>query len=62
MTSPRRVTFKQIDVTRAIRGARAGGAENVRLEILPDGRMIIQTVPISIEGNGLANPWDEVLQ
>lgn len=62
MTSPRRATFKQIDVTRAIRGAFAGGAGNVRVEILPDGRMIIQTVPSGPANPGTANEWDEVLQ
>lgn len=62
MTSPRRATFKQIDITRAIRGARAGGAEQVRIELTPDGRMILETVPSTAPPKGFENEWDEVLQ
>lgn len=62
MTSTRRPTFKQIDITRAIRGARAAGAENVRIELSPDGRMIVQTVPTAADSQAFSNPWDEVLQ
>ena len=34
-------TFKQADVTRAIKGARAAGMEPTRVEIYQDGRIVI---------------------
>ncbi|KQM88441.1 hypothetical protein ASE67_01395 [Sphingomonas sp. Leaf23] len=33
--------FKQIDVTRAVRGALAGGVPVSRTEITPDGKIVI---------------------
>ena len=56
----RRGSFRQADVTRAFRAAHAAGAEEVRVEIEPDGRMIIiggKTAPGST-----SNPWDAVLR
>lgn len=37
----KRVAFLQGDVTRAIKGARAAGLDPGRVEIAPDGRIII---------------------
>jgi hypothetical protein len=34
-------TFRQADVTRAIRAARAGGVDIGRIEIATDGRIVI---------------------
>ncbi len=62
MTAPRRPSFKQIDVTRAIRGARAAGVEVDRVEVLSDGRMIVQIARNRPDSQGFANEWDEVLQ
>jgi hypothetical protein len=36
-------TFKQADVTRLIRAARAAGIEVLRIEIDPSGRIVITT-------------------
>ena len=36
-------TFRQSDITRAIRAARKAGVENVRDEIAKDGRIVIVT-------------------
>lgn len=34
-------TFKQGDVTRAVRGAFAAGAQSVRVEVDKDGRIVV---------------------
>jgi hypothetical protein len=36
-------TFRQSDITKAIRAARKAGVENVRVEITKDGRIVIVT-------------------
>ena len=36
-------TFRQSDITKAIRAARKAGVENVRVEIAKDGRIVIVT-------------------
>jgi hypothetical protein len=46
-------TFRQTDVTRALRAARAAGFEHVRVEIDKDGKIAI------VAGNGVDRP-DEV--
>lgn len=38
-----RAAFRQSDLTRAIKGAKAGGFEPARAEILPDGRIVLST-------------------
>lgn len=38
-----RCTFRQADLTRAIKAARAAGAEVQQIEIAPDGRIILVT-------------------
>jgi hypothetical protein len=38
-------TFRQSDITRAIRAARAAGVENPRIEITKDGKLVIITAP-----------------
>jgi hypothetical protein len=53
-----KTTFKQADVERAIRSARASGIKVETLEIItPDGT----TIRVSGEKNCNVNPWDEVL-
>ena len=54
-------TFKQADVTRALRGAVAAGVEVQRIEIDKTGKIVVITgrperVPVSN-----INDWDEVL-
>jgi hypothetical protein len=39
----RAARFKEIDVTRAIKAAGKAGARDVRVEIEPDGRLVIIT-------------------
>lgn len=36
-----RAAFRQVDLTRAIKGAKAGGFDPARAEILPDGRIVL---------------------
>jgi hypothetical protein len=55
----RAARFTQSDLTKAIKGARAGGINPRRIEIDPSGRIIICTTD---DQHGGANPWDEVLQ
>jgi hypothetical protein len=56
--------FKQTDLTRALKGARAAGMEVARIEIEKDGRIVV--VPGKTTGQPEAddstmsqsNPWD----
>ena len=52
-------TFRQSDITKAIRAARKAGVENVRVEIAKDGRIVIVTAADS-EPKAEANEWDRV--
>lgn len=36
-----KAAFRQSDLTRAIKGAKAGGFDPARAEILPDGRIVL---------------------
>lgn len=58
MSRPAR--FRQADLTRAVKGARASGLPVQRVEIDPNGKIVI------LFGGGPAitggNEWDEVLQ
>lgn len=55
MTAPAR--FRQSDVTRAIKAARAAGADDVRVELEPNGKLVILTGQLA---KGERNPWDDV--
>lgn len=57
MTAPAR--FRQADITRAIRAAKAAGAAEVRVEIEPGGKIIIMTGRAAAPES--SNPWDEVI-
>lgn len=52
-------TFKQRDVTAAVKAARAGGMEVARVEIGKDGRIVI-VAGKPVEGTKLqpTNEWD----
>ena len=39
----KRATFTQAEITRAVKGAQAGGMKITRVEILPDGRISVST-------------------
>lgn len=61
MTAPAR--FKQDDVKRAVAGALGAGLRVGRVEITPDGRIVVHTE----SGGGQAstdsdNPWDRELR
>lgn len=53
-------TFRQRDVTAAIRAAEAAGKEVYRVEIGKDGKIVIITSREEAEAIMVeANPWDE---
>jgi hypothetical protein len=51
-------TFRQSDITKAIRAARKAGVENVRLEITKDGKLVIITGTPIEPAQAEANEWD----
>jgi len=54
-----KAAFKQIDVTRAVRGALAGGVPVTRTEITPDGRIVVfHDQPAPRPGN-LFDQWKQ---
>lgn len=54
MTAPAR--FKQDDLTRAVRGAERAGMRVGRVEIAPDGSIVL--VSESVAPSAPENPWD----
>jgi hypothetical protein len=55
-----RCTFRQRDVTRAIRGARAAGIDVARIEIGNDGKIVILPTQSAAAPETARNEWDEV--
>jgi hypothetical protein len=56
-----RCTFRQKDVTRALRGAVAAGVEVQRIEIDTDGKIIMVTgKPKEQIDEGGSNEWDNI--
>jgi hypothetical protein len=54
-------TFKKNDVVRMIAAVHATGLEVARVEVRPDGLIVV--VPGKPEEtNGATNPWDKVLK
>lgn len=54
-------TFKQIDVTRAVKGARAAGVDVARIKIGKDGTIQIETgKPTDEPDKPEINEWDVV--
>lgn len=45
----RRAVFKQADVERALRAAKAVGYKHATVDILPDGTLRLLTQPIAVE-------------
>jgi hypothetical protein len=43
--------FRQVDLTRAVRGAKAAGLEVTRVEIGPDGRIVLSAGKIEPPAN-----------
>ena len=61
--SRRPSTFRQTDLTRALRGARAAGVEIARVEIDKDGRIIVVAAMPTDEHSDVGegrNEWDAV--
>jgi hypothetical protein len=56
----RRSSFRQSDVTRALRGAEKGGMRVERVEIGPDGKIMMFSGS-SASSCTPSNPWDEEL-
>ncbi len=52
--------FRQRDVTRAIRGARAAGVEVARIELDKEGRIVIVPAQAATTSEAKRNEWDEV--
>lgn len=57
--APRRASFKQSDVTRALKGAANAGMQIERFEITTNGRIVILLQATA--RNPMDNPWDEVI-
>lgn len=55
----RRASFKQSDVTRALKGVEKAGMRVGRVEITPNGKIVIQSQDDS--DNRIRNEWDDVL-
>jgi hypothetical protein len=55
-----RARFKQDDLTRAVRGVEKGGMRVGRVEITPDGRIVLLTDSVAAPISD--NPWDEDLK
>ena len=53
------LTFRQTDVTRAVKAVVAAGVEVARVEVDREGRIIVVARPAGEPGNPDRNPWDE---
>jgi hypothetical protein len=64
--SNRPATFRQVDISRAVRGATAAGLAVGRVEIDPTGKIVLvaATEPrgANSDRQGDTNEWDEVLK
>lgn len=55
MTAPARI--RQSDLTRALKAAAAAGLGDVRVEVEPNGKIVIMSGRLAKAGE--PNPWDE---
>lgn len=53
----KRATFRQADLTRAVKAARAAGLDVARIEINPDGKIVLEQSRETISGP--SNAFDE---
>lgn len=58
----RPASFRQVDVSRALKGAKAAGFAVGRVEISTDGRIVILPLSATPEPDDAGNPWDETLK
>lgn len=56
----RAATFKQSDLTRAVRGVAAAGVRVGRVEIDPNGKIVVMAETVSAAS--ASSSWDEVLR
>jgi hypothetical protein len=54
-------TFKARDVTRAVRAVTKAGLSVARVEIDPNGRILVIAGSPAVAETNTANEWDEVL-
>jgi hypothetical protein len=54
-----RCTFRETDLTRALRAAKKAGADVVRAEVARDGRIILVLRNGEAPADGERNEWDE---
>jgi hypothetical protein len=55
-------TFKQADITKAVKAVAKAGVQVARVEVDKSGRIVIITgKPGEANGGESANPWDTVL-
>jgi hypothetical protein len=54
-------TFRQHDVTKAIKGAAAAGVNIVRIEIAKDGRIVIIAAAEAASPDEGVNEWDNAI-
>lgn len=52
------LTFRQRDVTAAIKGTRAAGCDVKRVEIAKDGKIVVITASARGEPDPTANEWE----
>jgi hypothetical protein len=55
-------SFKQQDVTRALRAVSAAGAAVQRIEIAPDGRIVVVMGDAHEATEAATNPWMEKIK
>jgi hypothetical protein len=56
-----KLTFRQRDVTAAVKAVEAAGHVVERVEIAPDGRIVVIATKLATDANAQTNEWDEVL-
>jgi hypothetical protein len=61
MRTPRDLTFRSSDITRAIKAAKAAGVANPRIEVSKSGVIAIIPQPGDAPGDD-PNPWDKHAQ
>jgi hypothetical protein len=53
-------TFRQADVTKAVKAVRSAGVDIVRVELTKDGKIVIITGSATEHSQAEANEWDRV--
>ena len=53
-------TFRQADVTKAVKAVRSAGVDIVRVEVTKDGKIVIITAPATAPNQAEGNEWDRV--